>query len=902
MLVNYNHREKTLSINQDISFVNNTSKALDTIYLSDWSNSYSSFKTPLAQRFGEEYDRSFYLSKKTKLGYSKINHIGSQEKKLKWNRLENQSDIIRVILEKPLKIDELYKLNLVYLIKIPDSKFNRYGYDQKGNIFLRNWHIILNQNLKGKWLNYSNLDLDDLSPIPAKYDLEITDQNQVNIDLNLKLVKKENQKKYFIGNNIKELTLYSSIGKDFNSFNTDNGNIIVTDIFNRINRTESEKTINKIYEFIGEKLIYVKNKKYIIPQIMYERNPFFGLNDLPDFLTPFSEDFLAEISFLKAYLHFYLNSNTKFDLRKNHWIIGGLQTYVIIKYIEKFYPKQKFIGRIGDFKLMKAYNIAKIKFNESFYMYYELMEKTNLQQSDLLPKDELVKFNERFGSPYHVGTGLRYLEKYIGDDFGIALKEYFEKGGNNNLIEILEEQSNKDIDWFNDFYLAKRTSIDLSIRSVKKTKDSLVVNIKKTTKNKLPFVLAQIKNDSVIDKKWINNIYKQGNVYLKNHNPDYIAINPETRFTEKNKINNWKYLGNSLNIKPLHFNFLKDYQSSKRNQIFYNPIANFNLYDGVSFGSKFYDKGILAQKFTFEVMPQYSSVNKNLVGKMNFSLLIHNENKNNYATVFNFFASSYHYDEALRYQVFRPALSFYFRTDDFRLNSRHLLGIYYFDVRREKTKDSNANPNYKVINLRHLYSNRGAIKHLTLDTNFQFADKFSKVEFEFDIRRLLPSGSQVTARFFIGKFLNHSSRQTNFFDFNLNRPQDYLFRYNYFGRSEDKGFYSQQIVMAEGGFKSTHSRATANDYLLSANITLGLWKWIEAYGEIGSLKNIREKVHTFFGSGIRFNIIPDYLELYFPFLSSNGWEINQENYERKIRFVLTLNSKQFISLFSRRWF
>ena len=68
MLVNYNHREKTLSINQDISFVNNTSKALDTIYLSDWSNSYSSFKTPLAQRFGEEYDRSFYISKKTKLG------------------------------------------------------------------------------------------------------------------------------------------------------------------------------------------------------------------------------------------------------------------------------------------------------------------------------------------------------------------------------------------------------------------------------------------------------------------------------------------------------------------------------------------------------------------------------------------------------------------------------------------------------------------------------------------------------------------------------------------------------------------------------------------------------------------------------------------------------------------
>ena len=40
--------------------------------------------------------------------------------------------------------------------------------------------------------------------------------------------------------------------------------------------------------------------------------------------------------------------------------------------------------------------------------FYELMEKTNLQQSDLLPKDKLIKFNERFGSPYHVGVGLDF--------------------------------------------------------------------------------------------------------------------------------------------------------------------------------------------------------------------------------------------------------------------------------------------------------------------------------------------------------------------------------------------------------------------------------------------------------------------------------------------------------------
>ena len=247
-------------------------------------------------------------------------------------------------------------------------------------------------------------------------------------------------------------------------------------------------------------------------------------------------------------------------------------------------------------------------------------------------------------------------------------------------------------------------------------------------------------------------------------------------------------------------------------------------------------------------------------------------------------------------------MTFYFRTDNFRLNSRHLLGLYYFYVDRVESKSSNTNPNYKIVNLRYLYSNPGAIKHMTFDSNFQFSNKFAKMEFEFDIRRLLPNGSQITARFFIGKFLKHNNRQTNFFDFNLNRPQDYLFKYNYFGRSEDKGIYSQQIVMAEGGFKSIHPKTTANDYLLSANITLGIWKWIEAYGDIGSLKNTGENISTFFGSGIRFNIIPDYLEIYFPILSSNGWEIDRNEYSKKIRFVLTMNTKQFLGLFSRRWF
>jgi hypothetical protein len=43
----------------------------------------------------------------------------------------------------------------------------------------------------------------------------------------------------------------------------------------------------------------------------------------------------------------------------------------------------------------------------------------------------------------------------------------------------------------------------------------------------------------------------------------------------------------------------------------------------------------------------------------------------------------------------------------------------------------------------------------------------------------------------------------NYYSFALDRPTDYLFDYNYYGRSENTGFFcQQQLIIAEGGFKS----------------------------------------------------------------------------------------------------
>ncbi len=80
-----------LIIKQNISFFNQND-LMNKVYLNDWANSYSSTKSPLADRLVEEYTRSFYLSAKSKRGYTLITNIFINGSEAKWKRIENNPD------------------------------------------------------------------------------------------------------------------------------------------------------------------------------------------------------------------------------------------------------------------------------------------------------------------------------------------------------------------------------------------------------------------------------------------------------------------------------------------------------------------------------------------------------------------------------------------------------------------------------------------------------------------------------------------------------------------------------------------------------------------------------------------------------------------------------------------
>ena len=102
--------------------------------------------------------------------------------------------------------------------------------------------------------------------------------------------------------------------------------------------------------------------------------------------------------------------------------------------------------------------------------------------------------------------------------------------------------------------------------------------------------------------------------------------------------------------------------------------------------------------------------------------------------------------------------------------------------------------------------------------------------------------------------------------------------------------------------KHFFDESSANDYMASINASIGIWKWIEFYGDIGILRNINYSPLTYFDSGFKFSLVPDYFEIFFPLYSSNGFEPNQSRYATKIRFIFTPRLSTLSSLFSRKWF
>ena len=892
-----NSEDKTIEIYQIMKFKNTSNTPLKEIFLEDWSNSYLDNTTSLAKRISDEYSRSFSFAQKKQRGSSSINNIKSNNIET-WERLDDALDIIKVNLKKPISTGGSIEIEISYSIKLPDSKFTGYGYDDD-NFYLKNWLIVFSNISNSIWYNQSNLNLDDQSLQKAGYKLKISFDEDLHLFSNLIKNNTEvsnNIKTVFLsGTEIKDVRINLLTQDDYKKFENFNYEI-ETDVFRTSSPLDSEIKVNRIVNFITNYFNDTDNNKLLVPRTDYESNPFYGFNELPSFISPFSDEFLEEIIFLKSFVINYLNQKLNLNKRESHWVYNGLEIFLLNKYINDFYPKVKFLGRLAGISLLKNYEISKINFNDLFLNYSEYVQRLNLHQIDDQSSEYLTRINQEIASPYHSGLGLIYLEEIIGENnFKDLARSINNSKTRGELNSLFLNYSGIDLDWFVENYIGKRQSIDLKIKRINKNE----IQVYEKNNINIPYSLGFLKNDSIIEKRFFEE-YKR--IELPKLDYDYVAINPDITIPESNRSNNWIYTKSNSNLKPLKVKFISDLENPKFKTLYLRPEITYNLYDGVSPGINILNKGLKNKPFSYEVFTQYASKEKTLVGSLNFRYQLNNEVKNNYSTVFNLFYNTNHYKENLRYQVFSPSVRINFRDNsNLRSKIRKSLTLSMFNVNKENNiRNDNLLDEYSIYNLGYYYSDIGIIKYLRTSINTEFSNNFGKLNLEFDYRKLLKGNRQFQARVFLGKFFWNNDQFDNF-NYNLGRSGGYLFLDNYLGRSESSGLLSQQFIMAGGGFKSFFEEPTTNNFMLTTNLNIGIWKWIEGYLDLGMLKDDIGESRYFYGSGIRLNLLPDFFELYFPVSSSNGFELDDYRYYNNIRFIVSYNLESLGKLFSRRW-
>jgi len=908
MLVVLNPTSQSFNIEQKITYINSSQDTLNSIYLHDWNNAFSDKNTTLGKRFLENYNKKFCFAKDADRGATTIYNITSKLQILNWERPNKSADFVQIFLKNALFPNDTVTILLNYKVKVPNAKFTSYGIE--GNDYkLRYWHIVPAVYDK-TWQLMHHLDMDDLYQKPTNYNISLQVPKTYNVTSNL-LIQKISEKEYKLtGENIQDFQLNLSTTSHFDNFQTKE--ILVSTNLNNIEIDEPIKQalLERQLVFLKQNLGKFPHKKIFISKVVYDKNPLYGINQLPSFLRPFSDTFMWDLRMFKALTQQYIDNSLLSQTRKDTWLRNGMHTFLMMQYVDANYPEIKLLGGLSKIWGIRSYQFSKLDFNDKYDFVYQYTTRSNNDQALTTASDSLTNFNRLIFTKYKAGLALQYLNDYLGDSLvNKAIKYHFEnntlKNDKKTFKKYITTAPNKDTSWFFDTFIQTNKKIDYSIKKLKNhnNKDSISFYIKNRRNVSAPISFFALNKDSVLSKTWFTAVDSTKKITVAKHQTSHWVLNYDNMVPEINRRNNTELNKWALIKKPLKIRWLRDAEAPNYTQLFIEPKADYNFYDGVIAAISLKNKSAHHKNFIYSITPAYSFKSQSLTGS--FKVVYHKYLENNPINSYRLgLAGSYfHYQPELAYKKLVPYAQIFFKRKNLRSVKNSSVSIGYTMVDKEidviQTEQTDFDK-YNILNINYTFKNPEIIDNFSFSSDLEFGSKFSKLSADIRFRKLTDNNQQFDARFFAGVFF-HNESTTDYFSFGVNRPHDYLFRYRYYGREETSGIFSQQIIINDGGFKAQMPVSFANQWITSFNTSIGIWRWFEIYNDVGLVKNHDTSVYFVHDKGVRLNFIHNILEVYFPLHSNNGWDIAQPHYEENIRFVFSADMGSIYS-FLRRGF
>ena len=884
-----------MDIEQKIIFHNKSKKTINHLIIYDWNNSYSESNTPLSKKLYEEYNLSLVKSEKKKRGLTKVSKISSGSYPLNWNRIPKSPDLIKIFFNEELKSNQKIEIDINYTLVFPKSKMYDYGYGNNGSYAIKNFLLRVAPHINNTHIKESNLNFDDQFNTADHILMDIKIPSNYTFHSNVNHSETEIDKLKNINieiNKIKDLTFFIYMNNEFEELNNEFLNIVTNE--KKILSIKNE-SFRRIHTFLSKNFNNYSKSKLLLTKKYLREYSLYPISEVPTYLKIFDQNAINEINLFKLVLRDFIRSSINFSDRKYFWVRSGMEFYYLEKYISEYNLNTKILGDLSNNFLIRNHEISKQRINDIFNISQLYVKRLRLDQKISEQSQNLTRINYRLINPSKSLNAFKLLDLYEKNLADKTLKTLINDeivfDNIDDLQKIFELYSNKDLSWFFTAYINLIEPLDykISLKEKKiliseksKNEINIPIPIRKEFNNNITRDIIHLKETNESELHYQNNIKK-------------ITIDPENIFVDINlKNNHLNFNSYRKKIKP---RFFTDIESRNEKHVYYRPQFGYNFYDGFLPGFTLTNRSPISKPFTYFISPYYGLKKNKLAGILSFNY--RDFIKKNIIVNYYLSASSFHYNENFMYKKLTPSISYVKKDPDLKSNKYTSLRFKYYFIDRPDNNQSEKINNIYSFNL--TKGNPGGKKTKFINYNIQYNSDFIKNSITFYYRNYFSDYRQFSLRVFGGKFLKNNTTG-NQISFNIHNSSDFLLNNSLLGRSETEGFLSQQYIRQDGAFKSRINPTYVNDFILVFNTGLTIWKWVEFYGDFGLFKNKNVNMQNGYDLGIRLNFIEDYLELYFPIQSSNGFHPTQSNYLNNMRFVLTLDSQNLSRLFTRRWF
>lgn len=918
-----------------VLYLNNSPDTLTEVWFHLWANAYSSKNTSLARELIEAHNPSMYFLKQKELGgYTDISfRMGEQE--LTPYYTDDERQIARLKLNRPLPPGAIAGINIRYTLKIPKNILG-YGYND-GQYILANWYPKVAAYRDGKWevqvLNSQNLFSSDV----GKYHLTLFVPNNYWVVssgnyLSIHLPESEEWEHLAEKKGYKKLSFAHPGTKDFawiankqlpvfpQLVTLDNGKKFLVEITTD-HHVLFEKNLDQFMPFLKDLIEYTEVKmpgnlpgsfRIFCSEKISHPVAFAGLvtTDLYAKSNSRDDNYVAREKLSSDLILMSLMNRLEENPVEKPWMYLGLGTFYFTRFMEDNYPETKHQSRT-----FKDMDYRKNWYEPECAICFK---PANLSLPSYHCKDDVENY---LVNP--VSVHFNYLEKVNGvQTFDRIMAGYFSQRPSGedfqkNLLEYFSRQTGQDYQWLFKGMMGSFFPFKYEIQKIHKNAGKISVDVLNTGNFNPPYLIGLKKGKRVVDSLQV-----EGHPGLKTFVFDATTSNkvkldpffwaPETPWLKQSA-----YI-KKPNLRTLHYGL--PFSAREIPGVAIDPFGGYNVNDGLMLGGIF---STLSDKLMANFGPLYSFRSESIVGFMEiFKSLMISDNRLLNSTIW---AQSFHRmqtnDKFLRYYVINPSLLYVYEDDekcrtrsgleiDFSFIGDQNFGLegitdyhrYITKVIFHKQKRNLINPYEYKIGLEHQYYN------LYEKRQYLMFNAALKTRYMYKKNRYIHSRLYGATYVF-----NSHSNSTNtmpgtlsLIGYNMN---DYAYDLlTFVDRSAQDGFWSRQISMHTGGFKTAISNAfgvgQSNRFVASVNLKMDLpfgtfIKPFFDFGVYGYLPTVSEGYSTkiLYSAGLVFEILKDKFEIYLPLINSKEIEDKyRETYEKPFwgKFSFSLLDFKFL--------